>query len=108
MNVAFRSLDELELRMEFGDRVDLTANSRVLALDRALTETAAPGVRERETAHSRWVAAVGVRPSTYQAVPRGSTKLSVPGRERPGKLTDLRIVRLAGVCPRWRRTRLTP
>jgi allophanate hydrolase subunit 1 len=50
-DVAFRSHGDLELCVEFGDRIDLALNFRVLALDRALKETATPGVRETVPTH---------------------------------------------------------
>jgi urea carboxylase len=50
-DVAFRALGDLELCVEFGDRIDLALNFRVLALDRALKETATPGVRETVPTH---------------------------------------------------------
>jgi KipI family sensor histidine kinase inhibitor len=37
--------------VEFGDRIDLALNFRVLALDRALKESAVPGVRETVPTH---------------------------------------------------------
>jgi KipI family sensor histidine kinase inhibitor len=49
--VSFRSLGDLELCVEFGDRLDLALNFTVLALDRALKTAAAPGVRETVPTH---------------------------------------------------------
>jgi urea carboxylase len=49
--VAFRSLGDLELCVEFGDRIDLALNFRVLALDRALKESGVRGVRETVPTH---------------------------------------------------------
>ncbi|WP_051342775.1 5-oxoprolinase subunit B family protein [Pseudonocardia spinosispora] len=47
----FRSLGDLALCVEFGDRIDLAVNFTVLALDRALTSAGAPGVRETVPTH---------------------------------------------------------
>jgi urea carboxylase len=50
-SVAFRSLGDLGLCVEFGDQIDLPLNFRVLALDRALKESAVDGVRETVPTH---------------------------------------------------------
>jgi KipI family sensor histidine kinase inhibitor len=54
-DVAFRSLGDLELCVEFGDRIDLALNFRVLALDRALKQAVdhgrVAGVRETVPTH---------------------------------------------------------
>lgn len=47
----FRSLGDLELCVEFGDRLDLALNFTVLALDRALKSAGVPGVRETVPTH---------------------------------------------------------
>jgi urea carboxylase len=49
--VTFRSLGDVELCAEFGDRLDLALNFTVLALDRALAAAAHPGVRETVPTH---------------------------------------------------------
>lgn len=49
--VVFRSLGDLEVCVEFGDRIDLSLNFRVLALDRALKEAGIAGVRETVPTH---------------------------------------------------------
>jgi KipI family sensor histidine kinase inhibitor len=49
--VVFRSLGELELCVEFGDRIDLVLNFQVLALDRALKESKIAGIRETVPTH---------------------------------------------------------
>jgi urea carboxylase len=49
--VAFRALGDLELCVEFGDRIDLPLNFRVLALDHALREAKVTGVRETVPTH---------------------------------------------------------
>lgn len=47
----FRSLGDIGLCVEFGDRIDLPLNFRVLALDRALKEAKVAGVRETVPTH---------------------------------------------------------
>ncbi|MGP4014821.1 5-oxoprolinase subunit B family protein [Saccharopolyspora sp. 5N708] len=47
----FRSLGDLELAVEFGDRIDLALNFRVLALQRALRAAEVAGVRETVPTH---------------------------------------------------------
>ncbi|WP_160148801.1 5-oxoprolinase subunit B family protein [Amycolatopsis alkalitolerans] len=49
--IVFRSLGDLELCVEFGDRIDLALNFRVLALDRALKDAKVPGMRETVPTH---------------------------------------------------------
>jgi inhibitor of KinA len=49
--VVFRSLGDLELCVEFGDRIDLALNFRVLALERALKESGVAGLRETVPTH---------------------------------------------------------
>jgi inhibitor of KinA len=49
--VTFRPLGDIELCVEFGDRIDLPLNFRVLALDRALKEAQVDGVRETVPTH---------------------------------------------------------
>ncbi|MFI5614122.1 allophanate hydrolase subunit 1 [Amycolatopsis sp. NPDC051903] len=49
--VVFRSLGDLALCVEFGDRIELALNFRVLALDRALKEAGIDGVRETVPTH---------------------------------------------------------
>jgi inhibitor of KinA len=49
--IVFRALGDLELCVEFGDRIELALNFRVLALDRALKEAGGPGVRETVPTH---------------------------------------------------------
>ncbi|GAA1203870.1 5-oxoprolinase subunit B family protein [Pseudonocardia alaniniphila] len=50
-DVVFRPLGDMALSVEFGDRIELALNFRVLALDRALTGTGTPGVRETVRTH---------------------------------------------------------
>jgi inhibitor of KinA len=49
--VTFRSLGDLELCVEFGDRIELALNFRVLALDRALKDSGVAGLRETVPTH---------------------------------------------------------
>lgn len=49
--VVFRALGDLELCVEFGDRIDLAVNFRVLALNRALHKAGVTGVRETVPTH---------------------------------------------------------
>lgn len=49
--VTFRSLGDLELCVEFGDRLDLALNFKVLALNRALESLGTTGIRETVPTH---------------------------------------------------------
>jgi urea carboxylase len=49
--VTFRSLGDIALCVEFGDRLDIALNFRVLALHRALTARAEPGITEMVPTH---------------------------------------------------------
>jgi urea carboxylase len=49
--VVFHALGDLELCVEFGDRIDMALNFRVLALDRALKDAKVDGVRETVPTH---------------------------------------------------------